>query len=546
MLLHQLPPEVLLEIARQLPDRGKCDNNNDDDDDDDEDFCDDFHDDYNFYDYVDSDDDDFDEYYTQISINRYLKNLQSLRQVNRVLYAYINPIFWQKLFLLRKDSSERVLERSINENDIALLKVFIDAGADISETSFFDAKSPLELASSLDNVPIARLLLERGAKINCGPLHVAKSAEMVHLLMDFHADPELVSYFERPLYCYVDRADPKAPIAVMRAILERGADVNSTTRRYQWTPLHGAAQRHDVDAVKLLLEFGADVTLKDKELNTPLHFAAKEEGAEVVRLLVECWPEGVREKNSNLDTPLHRAAGMGLRSRALNAAFRLLNNNGRAKVVRFLMECWPEGVREKNKDLDTPLHLAAEAGDAESVKLLMESWPEGIREKNSNLDTPLHFAAESRKIEVVSVLMERWPEGIREKNKDLDTPLHLAAEVGNAQAVELMLNSWPEGVRERNDNLDTPLHLAVGRRAKPREGRYERQSDAEMAETVKLLLERWPECVKEKNKSQETPLDRAAAAGNNKMVNLLAKYWPEGRKENKKKKKRRSRKKGSH
>jgi ankyrin repeat protein len=522
MSLLQLPLELLLKIAHCIVDRDNNDEDDEYDEYDEDDECDVYDEDDDFY----PDD------------KRYLNNLKSLRQVNRLFYAYIDPIFWQKNFLLRKRASERVLARLIETNDIARLKFFLDKGADV-ECLGNSFAGYVELASSLDNVPIARLLLEKGAKINYGPMHAAQSAEMVHLLMDFHADPEVKTRRGvRPLHQYMDLENPAA---AMRAILERGADVNPTYYMYKWTPLHKAAvqidARRGADAVTILLEFGADVTVRDTELNTPLHLAAKEEGAEVVRLLMERWPEGVREKNSNLDTPLHRAAGIGLRSRALNRMGRLYCNTGRAEVVKFLLESWPEGVREKNKDLDTPLHLAAEAGDVESVKLLVESWPEGIKEKNKDLETPLHFAAESGESEAVRVLMERWPEGVREKNKDLDTPLHLAAETGNVHAVKLLVESWPEGIWERNENLDTPLHRAAGKGERPRAGTWVgERSAAERIETVKFLMESWPAGVREQNKNLDTPLHRAAAASNKEVVRLLAKYWPEGRKAINKKK----------
>jgi ankyrin repeat protein len=389
----------------------------------------------------------------------YLANLKSLRQVNRTFFSYVDPIFWQKTLSAHVKASERVLRPLIANNNLARLKFFLNCGADIEcplESSVggeeVTSPQPLIMACCLDNVPMARLLLENGALIeyplSFSPMHAARSAEMVQLLLDFHADPEIENCIgERPLHRYVDRKNT----AAMRAILQRGADLNPTSVIYPWTPLHRAAQSGSADAVTILLEFGADVTARDKELNTPLHFAAKEGAIEVARLLLEGWPEGVRAQDAKSDTPLHRAT-----------------IEGRTEMMRFLLERWPEGIWTKKVDGDTLFHLAAGSGETEAVRFLLERWPEGIREKNEILDTPLHKAALEGKIGVLRLLVERWPEGIRDKNKNLDTPLHRAAgmgrklrgDTGKAETLQFLAESWPEGMRDKNKNLDTPLHLA--------------------------------------------------------------------------------------
>jgi hypothetical protein len=77
---------------------------------------------------------------------------------------------------------------------------------------------PLLVVADLDNVPLARLLLEKGVKVQyidrdrwavwgtgkLGPLHAAWSAEIVQLLLDHNADPELhgdVGYIECVCRC---------------------------------------------------------------------------------------------------------------------------------------------------------------------------------------------------------------------------------------------------------------------------------------------------------------------------------------------------------
>ncbi len=50
--------------------------------------------------------------------------------------------------------------------------------------------------------------------------------------------------------------------------------MSQTEKPRQWTPLHQAARSGDQDMVRLLLEFGADLTARDPGGATPLHHAA--------------------------------------------------------------------------------------------------------------------------------------------------------------------------------------------------------------------------------------------------------------------------------
>jgi ankyrin repeat protein len=399
-------------------------------------------------------------------------DFNSFLQINRTLYACLNRLLWQQAREHEVDT-QRVLTHLIGTNNLAGLEFFLELGADVevglpsfgtsydsdNEYEEFGMRSeptPLLVAADLDNVPLALLLLEKGAQVQyvshstatgdfspispISPMHAARSAEMVHLLLDHDADPEMKDYRNRtPLHRYASRGN----IEAMRVVLQRGVEVDPHSRSIlgSCTPLHEAA-RHGVEAVSILLEFGANIESRDNNLDTPLHHAAKRGKTEVVRLLVERWPEGVREKDGPENTPLHLAAEMG-----------------ETEAVRLLLEHWPEGVREKNwlLSLSTPLHLAATAGDTEAVRLLVERCPEGVKAKDRYLDTPLHLAAAQGWVKVVKFLFERWPEGIREKNKNLDTPLHLLGKMPHMAAVlHFMAESWPEGLSMKNKDGRTP------------------------------------------------------------------------------------------
>jgi ankyrin repeat protein len=473
----------------------------------------------------DKDDEDYDYWDDDWDDEARLKDLQSFRQVNRALYTCLNDMFWRRIFTDSERHypdfmAEHIFTELIEENDLARLQFFLEAGADIEtplkefstyrEISGRDT-TPLIAAAFLDNVPMAHLFLKNGAKTQWDPdrrmkqgfgaMHAVRSAEMVRLFLDFHADPEIGDQNDmRPLHWYASRGN----VAAMRAVLQHGVKVDPVSSGGA-TPLQEAAAC-SLDAVKILLEFGADVQKTDGRSNTPLHYAARAGQTEVVRLLLERWPDGVRVANVDLDTPLHRAA-----------------LEGKAKVVRVLVESWPEGVKMQNKALDTPLHLAAEMGNINIVRALVERWPEGIKLQNENLDTPLHRAVRARPcyeasvmapvVQVVKLLMGRWHQGIKVQNKTLDTPLHVAAEAGNIEVMRFLVASWRKGLQAKGMNSEIPLHRAAA---------------SGKTEMVKLLVERWPDGVKAKNEKLDTPLHRAAAMGRDETLRLLAELWPQG------------------
>jgi ankyrin repeat protein len=107
-----------------------------------------------------------------------------------------------------------------------------------------------------------RVSLEKGAEVDYfdrygngkfSPMHAARSAEMVQLLLGHDADPDFDDDIERrPLHWYAIRDS----ITAMRAILQHGAEMNPDGPH--GNPLHEAAPRN-LDTEEFLVEHEADV-----------------------------------------------------------------------------------------------------------------------------------------------------------------------------------------------------------------------------------------------------------------------------------------------
>jgi ankyrin repeat protein len=102
----------------------------------------------------------------------------------------------------------------------------------------------------------------------------------------------------------------KGDVAEVKAVLDRGADVNAKFR-YGATALFKAAERGHTEVVKLLIERGADVTVKDTFYGaTAMTWALNKEHTGVIRAILSKSPDeagdvlltGVRGGNAELVT----------------------------------------------------------------------------------------------------------------------------------------------------------------------------------------------------------------------------------------------------
>ena len=86
--------------------------------------------------------------------------------------------------------------------------------------------------------------------------------------------------------------------AVVRLLVEKGADIDSKDSRFGRTPLSWAAGNGHEAVARLLLEKGSDVNTKDKRGTTPLHLATEGGHEAVVKLLLQNRANiGMKEQN---------------------------------------------------------------------------------------------------------------------------------------------------------------------------------------------------------------------------------------------------------
>ncbi len=138
-------------------------------------------------------------------------------------------------------------------------------------------------------------------------------------------------------------------IAEIERLLDEGADVNESGLA---TPLFYAIQYNHTDAVRLLIERGADVN-KASTWGTPIHGAAKRGAAEIVALLLEKGADPTVTAAEGI-TPLHSAAG-----------------SGSVKAVQYLLDHGAD-VNALTTLEKPPIHYAMRNGHEAVAQLLID------------------------------------------------------------------------------------------------------------------------------------------------------------------------------
>ena len=192
------------------------------------------------------------------------------------------------------------LSVAVGELRVECARVLLEHGANPTENAG-DWGTPLHaVAGNLfdDPLPMLKLLLAHmpdGASVDVensngdtplGSAIATRNAECAILLLEHGADPSRCLAATNMILWYSARCDSAA---LMRRMLKSDLDVNAEGSR-QETALHAAAADiSNPELVRVLIDAGAEVNVKDKHGDTPLHFAARcSEDGEAKQRAIEC------------------------------------------------------------------------------------------------------------------------------------------------------------------------------------------------------------------------------------------------------------------
>lgn len=221
------------------------------------------------------------------------------------------------------------LSHAVNSRSRKIVEILLDEGADVNKSGPYHGQTPLELAGEKGYVEIAKYLLDRGADVNkkgyWSPLETAISygqLESVRLFLRHGANlksswltrssrhrsfapimEELIKAGADPNHHESDNLDDLmsrgyVPLHVTcikpdatRVLLKAGADPNRQYFLSKDTPLHRAAKQGSLEVVEMLVEAGADISIKNKEGKTAEQMAKRYGHKDIVEFLRTCSPQ---------------------------------------------------------------------------------------------------------------------------------------------------------------------------------------------------------------------------------------------------------------
>lgn len=283
----------------------------------------------------------------------------------------------------------------------ALIKLLLEKGSSTKAVNF-DGRTPLHCAVIHGRLSAVRILLEHGADPNAPEYWINNHRSSEMRLWYEHKRTTLYPGGKAGKVLLSATNHPR----ILELLLENGADITVKNPNEE-TALHWAAIIGQETSVRILLERGADIEARNRRGESPLHVAIRWRHEKPIKALLKHGANAnARIHDSRGLAPLHQAAEIGSCE-----LFRLLLNHGARIDTRT------------NLGL-TVLHLAVANGRRAMASYVLKGGV-GINIQTYERKTALHLAAVKDNW-LTTLLLENGADDTIE-DKDGKTALELCA-----------------------------------------------------------------------------------------------------------------------
>ena len=251
--------------------------------------------------------------------------------------------------------------------------------------------------------------------------------------------------------------------SALKEYLAEGVDVNKLSAG--GSALGLAALTGRIDAMHLLIEYGADVNISNDDGNTPLHAAGFYGQVNAIQLLLEAGATP-NPRNNNGETPFDSSAApwsdelQGIAQFVadileINVDMRDIKD-GRPKAAVFLRRHGGKPSSALPKALGHGIWIAAKNGELTTLEkeLIAGTDPNG---RDGIGMTPLGWAAMAGHIDAAQLLIMHGAK-VSGKYVDGGTPLHGATFFGQHEMVKLLIEMGAN-VNAKDEDGQTPLDI---------------------------------------------------------------------------------------
>jgi ankyrin repeat protein len=258
------------------------------------------------------------------------------------------------LLVLSQVASSQEIFEAIRNGVFSQVKELIEANPQLINARTPRQSTPLLVAVSVNDKPIARYLIEKGSDINSPnehqwtPLFFAQDTEMAELLLEYGADIDQGAPDYPPVVHLLWSGYPE----VTAYLLEMGASVPGAETQYGEVTAVYAIQTGCIPYVQKSLGRVIDHRYETEGGSNLLHYASSGQSVDLVEKLIDA---GVSLKKKNVYglTPLHNAV-----------------INGNKEIVRALVNRGSD-INCRTADGRTAYNIAADKGNDEVVNCLV-------------------------------------------------------------------------------------------------------------------------------------------------------------------------------